>query len=151
MTAPDPKRAHLRVPALQTPPKFNEKTPRERQEERKWEREREKKSEIWGPHPSGFHLSGPHLGASLNVPTPFPSSSHNFYYDKPPSQDRLFVLFGLVWFGLVWFGWVGFGWLGWVWLGWFGLVWVGLGWVGLGWVGLFWLVGWVGLVVGCWP
>ena len=36
------KRAHLRVPALQTPPKFHEKTPKER------ERERKKKNENGG-------------------------------------------------------------------------------------------------------
>ena len=42
-------RAHLRVPAPQTPPKFHEKTPRQREKERKWEREREKKREILGP------------------------------------------------------------------------------------------------------
>ena len=33
-TAREPKRAHFRVPALQTPPEFNEKTPRETQKER---------------------------------------------------------------------------------------------------------------------
>ena len=35
-TAREPKRAHFRALALQTPPKFHEKTPRERQRERKW-------------------------------------------------------------------------------------------------------------------
>ena len=53
----EPKRAHFKVPALQTPPKFNEKTPRERQKERKWWREREEKREILG-HPSGFSPFG---------------------------------------------------------------------------------------------
>ena len=43
------KRAHLRVPALQTPPNFHEKTPREREKERKWGREREKKARNFGP------------------------------------------------------------------------------------------------------
>ena len=33
-------------PTLQTPPKFHEKTPRERQKERKWWREREKKRNV---------------------------------------------------------------------------------------------------------
>ena len=47
------KRAHLRVPALQTPPKFHEKTPKERQKERKWGRETEKKREILPPPPFG--------------------------------------------------------------------------------------------------
>ena len=50
-TARNPKRAHLSVPALQTPPKFNEKTPRERQKDQKW-RER-KKSEIFGRSEGG--------------------------------------------------------------------------------------------------
>ena len=34
--------------ASKTPPKFHEKTPREREKERKWEREREKKREMLG-------------------------------------------------------------------------------------------------------
>ena len=40
----EPKRAHLRVPALQTPPKFHEK----REKERKLWREREKKERHFG-------------------------------------------------------------------------------------------------------
>ena len=43
-----PKRAHLRVPVFKTPPKFNEKTPREGRKERILRRNREKKSEILG-------------------------------------------------------------------------------------------------------
>ena len=42
-TAREPKRAHLRVPALQTPPKFHEKTPREKKKDTKRPPEREKK------------------------------------------------------------------------------------------------------------
>ena len=38
-TAREPKRAHL-APTLETPPKFHGKTPREREKERKWEREK---------------------------------------------------------------------------------------------------------------
>ena len=38
------KRAHLSAPALQTPPKFHEKTPREGKKERIFRRDREKKS-----------------------------------------------------------------------------------------------------------
>ena len=37
------KRAHFRTPALQTPPKFHEKTPREGEKERKWEWEKKKR------------------------------------------------------------------------------------------------------------
>ena len=39
--------------ASETPPKFHEKTPRQRQKNRKWGREVEKKSEILGPPPFG--------------------------------------------------------------------------------------------------
>ena len=66
------KRAHLSAPALQTPPKFNEKTPREGKKERILWREREKKSaKFWAPHPSGPHPSGPHF---LWVWAPHPSA-----------------------------------------------------------------------------
>ena len=41
------KRAHLRAPVLQTPPKFNEKTPKRRKKEKLW-REREKKKRNFG-------------------------------------------------------------------------------------------------------
>ena len=43
------KRAHLSAPALQTPPKFNEKTPREGRKERILGREKEKKARNFGP------------------------------------------------------------------------------------------------------
>ena len=49
------KRAHLSAPALQTPPKFNEKTPREGRQKRILRRE---KDEILGPHRSGPHNFG---------------------------------------------------------------------------------------------
>ena len=42
------KRAYLRVPALQTPPKFHEKTPREGRKKRILRREREKKERNFG-------------------------------------------------------------------------------------------------------
>ena len=65
------KRAHLRVPALQTP-KFHEKTPRETQKERKWWREKgKKKREILGLPPlrglRGPTLQGPTLGGPKGV------------------------------------------------------------------------------------
>ena len=43
------KRAHLSAPALQTPPKFHEKTPREGRKERILWRERGKKARNFGP------------------------------------------------------------------------------------------------------
>ena len=53
------KRAHLSAPALQTPPKFHEKTPREGRKERILWREREKKREILGFPPFGAPPFGP--------------------------------------------------------------------------------------------
>ena len=92
------KRAHLSVPALQTPPKFNEKTPREGRKERMLRREREKKARNFGPptlraptlrappfgpHPSGPHPSGkqpsgpPHFWPPLFLGWgPHPSNPH---------------------------------------------------------------------------
>ena len=43
------KRAHLRVPALQTPPKFHERTPRERKKKENCGGRREKKARNFGP------------------------------------------------------------------------------------------------------
>ena len=42
-TAREPKRAHLRVPALQTPPDFHEKTPRERKDTRRPQSKKKKR------------------------------------------------------------------------------------------------------------
>ena len=64
------KRAHLNAPALQTPPKFHEKTPREGRKERILRREREKKARNFGPHRSGSHYSGLHPSG------PHPSGLH---------------------------------------------------------------------------
>ena len=44
--------------AHQTPPKFHDKTPCERQKERKWGGEREKKAQNFGPPPFGPHSFG---------------------------------------------------------------------------------------------
>ena len=53
-TTREPKRAHLRVPALQkTPPKFHEKTPREGRIERILRREREKRAKFWAVQGKG--------------------------------------------------------------------------------------------------
>ena len=48
-TVREPEWAHLRAPALQTPPKFHEKTPRGRLKDPKWERKRVKKARNLGP------------------------------------------------------------------------------------------------------
>ena len=72
------KRAHLSAPALQTPPKFNEKTPREGRKERILRREREKKSaKFWASHPSGPTFPAPTFG-------PHPSGSHFYWFGAPP-------------------------------------------------------------------
>ena len=89
------KRAHLSAPALQTPPKFHEKTPREGRRTNFAAGEGKKKREIlglppfrphfwpppfrpplflgWGSHPSGPHPSGSHFiwvhGAPPSPPT----------------------------------------------------------------------------------
>ena len=52
------KRAHLSVPALQTPPKFHEKTPQREKKEWNFRWEREKRTRNFGPPtPSGPHPS----------------------------------------------------------------------------------------------
>ena len=75
------KRAHLRVPALQTPPKFHEKTPRER--EKKSDdggRRVKKKREILGPRLRAPTLRAPTLRfPTLRAPIP-PGSTL-----RPPS------------------------------------------------------------------
>ena len=60
------KRAHFRAPALQTPPEFHKKRPKEREKRTKNCGGRgKKKNEILGPHHSGPHptLRGPTLRA----------------------------------------------------------------------------------------
>ena len=51
-----PQRAHLSAPALQTPPKFHEKTPPEREEKNEFCGGTGKKREILGPPPFGSPL-----------------------------------------------------------------------------------------------
>ena len=58
------KHAHLRAPALQAPPKFHEKTPRDRQKERKWGG-RGKKREILGTPP---FVAPPFVAPPFGVP-----------------------------------------------------------------------------------
>ena len=87
------KRAHLRVLALQTPPKFHEKTPREREKKNENGSGRGKKREILGPPPFG---APPFGAATFGAPTlrgtlwlhPFwtpPFGPHPFTKPKPPS------------------------------------------------------------------
>ena len=52
------KRAHFKAPALQTPPKFHEKTSKETQKEQNGG-EGKRANFLAGPHPSGAHLLGP--------------------------------------------------------------------------------------------
>ena len=60
MTIREVQTCTFQAPALQTPPKFHEKTPRDTKRA-KWWREREKKREILGPPPFGAPaLRGPH-------------------------------------------------------------------------------------------
>ena len=65
------KRAHLSVPALQTPPKFHEKTPRVRRNNEISGGREQKKREILGPHPSAPTLRAPPFGPpTLRAPNP---------------------------------------------------------------------------------
>ena len=57
-------RARSRAPALQTTPKFHEKTPKRRKKERQLWRKRDPS----GPHPSGPHPSVPRFFSSLKRP-----------------------------------------------------------------------------------
>ena len=70
------KRAHLSVPALQTPPKFHEKTPRERRKEQNFVAGQGKKARNFGPptlRGSTFRgstlLGSTLLGSTLRAPT----------------------------------------------------------------------------------
>ena len=80
------KRAHFRPPALQTQPKFHEKTPRERETKNETGGGRWKKSaKVWAPHPSGPHPSGPH-----------PSGPHFSGFWEPHPSDELLYFFSIL-------------------------------------------------------
>ena len=74
------KRTHLSAPALQTPPKFQEKDKRDGKKNKKTVAGEGKKARNFGPHGSGPHPSGPHpSGPTLRTPslrTP-PTSTQN--------------------------------------------------------------------------
>ena len=74
----------FQTPALQTPPKFHEKT----QKKRNGGGRVKKKREILGPHPSRPHPSGPHLsGPHLSGPrTPKVYSSKFFFHPFWPNS-----------------------------------------------------------------
>ena len=107
---PKTQRAHFKVPTLQTPPKFNERTPK-REEERKMWREGKKRRnferdrlrpistsakfwklnfwttegggpEGWRPKPrkSGAPRGGAPKGGEPKISLFFPSSRHNFLF-----------------------------------------------------------------------
>ena len=58
--APHWKKQALRAPALQTPPNFNERTPKREKKERKCGgRAKKKSAKFWAPHPSGPFPSAP--------------------------------------------------------------------------------------------
>ena len=73
------KRAYLNVPALQTPSKFHERTPRERRKNEISGGREKKKREILGPPPFGPHPSAP----TLRAPTP-PGSPSGPHPSGPP-------------------------------------------------------------------
>ena len=78
------KRAHSRVPALQTPPKFHDRTPRKEERTKMGAGEGKKKAKFWASHPSKPHLSGPHSFAlQASGPHP-PSLPPNFGGPKAP-------------------------------------------------------------------
>ena len=61
------KRAHLRVPALQKPPNFHEKTPRERKnakKKRKWGGRGKNSAKFCAPTLRAPHLAGPNFSGS---------------------------------------------------------------------------------------
>ena len=88
------RRAHWRVPALQTPPKFHEKTPRERRTN-EISGGSEKKREISGPPPFGPptlrapHPLGPHPFRPQPLQAHFPRSHHAHHPTRQFSQTKL--------------------------------------------------------------
>ena len=80
------KRAHLRALALQTPPKFHEKTPRERRKNEISGGREQKKREILGPPPSGPPPSVPHPSGLPPLWAPTPSGPHPF---RLPPKTKL--------------------------------------------------------------
>ena len=70
------KRAHFRSPALQTPPKFHEKTPRERDKKNEMgaEEGKKKSAKLWAPPPFGAPPFGAplFLGLPPSLPRPHP-------------------------------------------------------------------------------
>ena len=90
-TAREPKRAHLSVPALQTPPKFHEKTPRERRMNEISGGKEKKKSEILGG-PEGVPAEGVRGRGPKILNTPITHNKHqpstNKHQQAPPSTTN---------------------------------------------------------------
>ena len=84
-TTREPKRAHLRATPQQTPPKFNEKTPRERQKERKWGGRGEKKERNFGR--SGGGGSGVGWGRVQTNNTQHNTTTHNNTQQHQPQHN----------------------------------------------------------------
>ena len=88
-----PSAGHFRAPALQTPPKFHERIPRERErEERKLWREKGKKREMLGPLPFGASTL---QGLYPSGPLPFGASTLRGLYPSGPPPFGASALRGL--------------------------------------------------------
>ena len=96
------KRAHFKLPPLQKPPpKFHEKTHRERQKEQKWWLKRGKKVRNFGPHPSAPHFFWVWAPSPLPSPTllpplgptlrPHPSGPHHDTHQIPKWTDQNWI------------------------------------------------------------
>ena len=132
-TAREPKRAHFRVPAFKTPPKFNEKTPRETQKQRNGGGKGKKKSEIMGGPAEGGPVEGGRAEGGPGKsnpnqqqpqqPQPQQRQTQKWFWTKVFLDDFFFAIWMKVYLTGVWvvFGlggvWVVFGWcLGGVWV-----------------------------------
>ena len=83
-TTREPKRAHLTHPALQTPPKFHEKTPEKDKKSEHGAGEGKKSAKFWASHPSGPPtLRGPHPSRP-HPSRPHPSRPHPSGPDGAP-------------------------------------------------------------------
>ena len=78
------KRAHLSAPALQTPPKFNEKTPqRDRERAKRWWEREEKREMLGGPSGGGSSGGGVRRKVVQGSPNQQQHNNHNHNNAKP--------------------------------------------------------------------
>ena len=99
------KRAHFRAPALQTPPKFHARTPRERKKKENCGGRREKKERNFGPPTllGSTLLGSTPLGSTLRGPTFSRFGASTFWappfwappFWAPPFGAPLFPVLGL--------------------------------------------------------